>query len=290
LPIAFALLFALTTACTRDADDASRAIMLADKGQNDEAARLLETHLGKRPSDAKARRLLVRVYGAIGNLGKARDHAGELARQLGPASPVPWLELGFALELSHRYDEALASYDEASRVAPKSAEGPRTGGLRAARWGEHELARPRLEEALRRDPRDAVAWHALGVACLGLDDRDGATRAYTSGLLADPQALENRVGLATVALLRHDAAAALAQYDAILALRPRNGDAMLGRAWALGELGRDDEAARSLCDARAVGASPAIIRNQEHALAARRAAAGEPPLPSCAARASDPAR
>jgi tetratricopeptide (TPR) repeat protein len=280
---------ALATGCAREADDATRAIMLADKGRNEEAAALLEAHLRKQPSDVKARRLLVRVYGALGDLGKARAHADELSRTLGVASPIPWLELGFALELTHRYDEALAAYDEATRVAPQSAVGPRTGGLRAARWGEHELARPRLEEALRRDPRDAVGWHGLGVVCVALGDLDGATRAYTSGLVADPEALENHLGLATVALLRHDAAAALAQYEAILARRPRHADAMLGRAWALGELRRDDEAARALCDAAALGASPAIVRNQERALAARRAAVGAPPMPGCAAR-SDPAR
>jgi Flp pilus assembly protein TadD len=215
----------------------------------------------------------VRVHGLSGDLGRAEVEARVLAHELGPSSPIPWIELGAVLELAHRYDEALERYDQAAAVAPKDPVGPRTGGLRAARWGEHEEARPRLEEALRRDARDARVWHALGLVCLGLSDLPAADRAYRSGLAADPHALENRVGLATLALVAHDAGAALVQYDAILAARPKNGDAMLGRAWALAELGRLAEAEAALRAAASLGADRGVVRRQAHALAQKRAAA-----------------
>lgn len=245
--------------------------MLADKGRYEEARAALEAHLHTHPRDIPARRLLVRVHGLSGDLGKAEAEAKVLAHELGPSSPVPWIELGSVLELAHRYDEALERYDQAAVVAPRDPIGPRTGGLRAARWGEHEEARPRLEEALRRDPRDAAVWHALGLVCLGLEDLAAAERAYRSGLLADPRALENRVGLATLALVTNQPAAALEQYDAILEARPKNADAMLGRAWALGALGRLDEAEAALRGAARLGADRAIVRRQARALAEKRA-------------------
>jgi tetratricopeptide (TPR) repeat protein len=245
--------------------------MLADKGRYEEAAATLRAHLHVHPRDVPARRLLVRVHGLSGRLDRAQAEARVLARELGPSSPVPWIELGSVLELAHRYDEALEHYDEAAVVAPRDPVGPRTGGLRAARWGEHEAARPRLEEALRREPKDAAVWHALGVVCLGLGDLPAADRAYRSGLAADPAALENRVGLATLALIGRDPTGALEQYDAILRARPKHADAMLGRAWALSALGRLEEAERSLRDAAALGADRDIVRRQARALAEKRA-------------------
>jgi Flp pilus assembly protein TadD len=239
---------------------------LVDKGQHAQAALLLEQQLAEAPRDTELRRLLIRVYAVDGQLGQARRHADVLFTQLGRASAVPWIELGHALELAHRYDDALEHYDQAAAVAPHDPLGPLTGGLRAARWGEAELAEPRLVEALRRDPRAANAWHALGLVRLKLGDAKGAKVAYSSGLRADPHALENRLGLATVALAEGNARDALAQYDAILAARPKFGDAELGRAWALMRLGRLDEARDALDRAYRLGANRAVIANQRRLL------------------------
>ena len=72
---------------------------------------------------------------------RARE-AEELARTSGPSDPTPYIELGHALELAHRYDEALEAYDAAASAAPASPAGPREGGMRCARWGEAEEAQP----------------------------------------------------------------------------------------------------------------------------------------------------
>lgn len=244
--------------------------MLVQKGRPAEAAQELAAYLQKHPEALAERRLLIRVYASMGQMGQAQDQAQALARVLGPASPVPWVELGYALELSHRYDEALDQYDRAAEVAPRDPLGPLTAGLRAARWGEAELAEPRLVEALRRDTRNAEAWHALGLARARLGNLDGAAAAYRSGLLADPQAIANHVGLATLALVRGDASAALAEYDAIISARPKFADAHLGRSWALMRLGRLDDAQRALDRAQDLGASARPLGMQRRALAALR--------------------
>lgn len=242
--------------------------MLSQKGQDDAAIALLKAHLSKHPRDIAERRQLIRLYAVTSDLGKAEREAAELARFLPPDSPVPWLEIGHVLELAHRYEEALSMYDRAAEVAPRDPAGPRTGGLRAARWGEWELSAPRLEEALRRDPRAADVWHALGLMRLQLGDLDGAATAYKSGLVANPAALENRIGLATLALKRGAPAEALREYDSVLAARPGFGDGYLGRAWALMALGRLDEARESLDKARRHGADAHAIDRQTDLLTA----------------------
>src|SRR5258706_4703621 len=181
-----------------------RATMLVDKGRTEEASSLLVTYLQKHPDAVAERRLLIRVEASRGQLGKAQAQILLVEKQLGPHSPIPLVELGHALELSHRYDEALAAYDQAAEVSPRDPLGPLTGGLRAARWGELDLAEPRLREAVRRGPKDPAAWHAFGLVLLSRGNLEGAEQAYRSGLLADPGALENRVGLATLALSRGD--------------------------------------------------------------------------------------
>jgi tetratricopeptide (TPR) repeat protein len=266
------------SACATQSDILGQATLLADHERYAEAQALLEKRLRSQPDDVAARRLLIRVFGLEGDLGRARQQAEELARHTGPKSPVPWVELGHALELAHRYDEALAMYDRAAEWAPADPLGPRTGGLRAARWGERELARPRLEEALRRDSRDAVVWHALGLVCLGLGDLRAAERAYRSGLMADPQALENHVGLATLAFVAERPDAALREYDAILAERPNHADALLGRSLALMELRRLDEAERALAQAAERGANRAVVAKQQRLLAGLRAGSPSRPI------------
>ncbi|HVY26927.1 MAG TPA: tetratricopeptide repeat protein [Polyangiaceae bacterium] len=254
-----------------------RATMLMDKGQTEPASALLRGYLKEHPNALAERRLLVRVEAARGQLGAAQAEVEVLEKQLGPHSPIPLVELGHALEMAHRYDEALAAYDQAAEVAPRDALGPLTGGLRAARWGELEWAEPRLTEAVRRGPKDPAAWHALGVVRLSLGDLTGAEQAYRSGLLADPAALENRVGLATLAISRGDLASALVQYDAIAARRPNLADAQLGRSFALMGLGRFAEAHRALDEAARLGGDPKVVAAQRSALARRTSPHPAPP-------------
>jgi tetratricopeptide (TPR) repeat protein len=257
------LLCAWCCACASPAaSPLPRATLLMTKGRADEASKVLRGYLTQYPSAVPERRLLIRVEAFRGQLGAAEAEVAVLARQLGAASPIPLVELGHALEVAHRYDEALAAYDRAAEVAPRDALGPLTGGLRAARWGELDWAEPRLREALRRDPKDPAAWHALGLVQLSLGNLAAAEQSYRSGLLADPDALENRVGLATLSLSRGDLRAALVQYDAIVARRPKLADAQLGRSFALMGLGRYAEARVALDEAARLGGDPRVVSAQ----------------------------
>jgi tetratricopeptide (TPR) repeat protein len=265
LSLALALAPVLVPGCARPSP-ADRAQSLVRRHREDEAVALLRAELAVHGGDLPARRLLVRLLGYTGDMAGARAQTEELARLLGPNDPTPYIELGHALELAHRYDEALASYDQAAAVAPTLPAGPREGGMRAARWGEVASARPRLEEAVRRGANDAETWHALGLVRLTLGDAGGAYEAYRAGTRVEPTAPESWLGLATVAVSRNDAEGALAAYDRLLALRPRFGAAELGRAWALAKLGRRDDAARALDHAAELGAPAANIARQRAVL------------------------
>jgi tetratricopeptide (TPR) repeat protein len=245
-----------------------RAQALVRQHREDEAVAALRTRLASHPDDLPARRLLVRVLALVGDLVSARVEVSELGKRLPADDPTPYLELGHALELTHRYDEALEAYDEASRAAPLSPEGPREAGMRCAHWGESDLARPRLDEALRRGAHDVDTWHALGVVRLNLGDDQGAEQAYRAAAGADPASATPWLGLATVGIVRGDAALALSAYDAVLERKPRFAAAELGRAWALARLGRMAEASQAIHRAQELGAPAENVARQRAALAA----------------------
>jgi len=255
----------LSAACQRPSA-VQRAQAFVRMHRENEAAALLRERVRSEPKDLQARRLLVRVLGFVGDLAAARAEATELASRLPADDPTAYLELGHALELAHRYDEALAAYDEAGVRAPLSPAGPREGGMRSARWGEAQWAAPRLEEAIRRGAGDPETWHALGLVRLHLNDVDGAEQAYRNGVATDPRSGENWLGLATVAVARGDAGGALDAYDQVVARAPRSGAAHLGRAWALAKLGRKQDASRALDRAQELGASAANVARQRAAL------------------------
>jgi tetratricopeptide (TPR) repeat protein len=256
----------LVFSCAVRPSAVDRAQSLVRQHREEDAVTELRQDLARSPDDVRARRLLVRLLGLTGDLPGARRETEELARRMGPNDPTPYLELGHALELAHRYDEALGAYDDAAAAVPSSPAGPREGGMRCARWGETAAARPRLEEAVRRGANDVETWHALGLVRLHLGDFEGAEQAYRSGAAADANAPESWLGLASVAVAQGDATKALDAYDHLRALRPRFAPAELGRAWALARLGRKEDAARALDHAAELGAPPGNVARQRAGL------------------------
>ena len=243
-----------------------RALALSRQERRSEAEEVLRTELREHPEDVAARKLLVRLLGFDGDLGAARAEVDQLRAHVPSGDPSPEIELGHALELAHRFDEALEEYDRAASVAPSSPAGPLEGGTRCARWGLPDEALPRLEEAVRRGAHDADTFHTLGLVRLRLNDLEGAEKAYREGLRADPSHDENLLGLATVAVVREDARGALSAYDALVKKHPSYASGQLGRAWALAKLGKKDEARAALSRAEALGAPKTNIDKQRQAL------------------------
>lgn len=271
-----------SAACARPSPPA-RAAQLVRLGREAEAITLLRAELAKRPDDVASRRMLVRVLALSGDLDGARREVDRLRKEL-PGDPVPLVELGHAYEIAHRFEDALAAYDAAAAEAETNPLGPREGGMRAARWGEHEAALPRLEEAVRRGARDAETYHALGLVRVHARDLRGADAAYRAGLAADPRSHENLLGLATVAVVRDDPEGALAAYDRLLAAEPTFAPAELGRAWALTRLGRSQEATTALDHARTLGTPAETVERQRAKLAELGRAEASPLTPPPARR------
>lgn len=196
----------------------------------------------------------------------------EKLRDSNRSDPRAWIDLGHGYELQHRYDDALAAYDEAARVAPKDPRGPREGGLRCAKWGEHAAAAPRLAEAIKRGDDEPATYHALGLVRLQLNDRKGAREAYEAGLRT-PRGKDDAtcvLGLATLAIVEDNPTEALRWYDELVKRRPNHADAHLGRAWALASLKRFDEADAAIEEAVSRGAKADDVKRMKAFVASSR--------------------
>jgi tetratricopeptide (TPR) repeat protein len=265
LSVAAALALSVA-ACTVPATQ--RAMSLTRQHRETEAIATLRADLTKHPDDLEARKLLARLLAFTGDFPAARAEVDTLAKLLPPGDPAPWIELGHAYELAHRFEEALAAYDTAASVAPSSPAGPLEGGLRCARWGEVDEARPRLEEAVKRGAHDVETFHTLGLVCLHQKDYAAAEAAYRAGIAADSKDATCWIGLATVGVAEGDASKALTAYDGVLARNATYAPAALGRAWALLKLGRHDDAKRAIDRAEQLGAPPANVAKARALLAA----------------------
>jgi len=112
---------------------------------------------------------------------------------------LPFFMRAGSLETEHRWSELRALSKAWRRADPRSAEPSFIESALEERVGHYEAARSKLEQAVFRNPRHALAWSALVRVRLHFEDLGGARDAYThltslsmvlaDRLLAEHQAL-----------------------------------------------------------------------------------------------------
>ncbi|HEY3500755.1 MAG TPA: tetratricopeptide repeat protein [Polyangiaceae bacterium] len=115
-------------------------------------------------------------------------------------------------------------------------------GMAALEKQDFAGAKAILEQARKKDPKDAQAAFYLGVALEGVEDKAGAEREYRAALDLDPKLPDPAVNLSQLLLDSGNAAGALTVVDAGLKASPKHPDLLLNRAVALEGGGKKDEA------------------------------------------------
>jgi tetratricopeptide (TPR) repeat protein len=161
-----------------------------------------------------------------------------------------------------RLTEAGAEYERALALAPDDAELHLRRGAVAVTEGRHDLALERLERALQLKPDYASAYELLGLMSFLHGDIQTTWAHYRKAKQLDPNAPWIRLRIARLYSWSAQTNAALAEWDAILALpnetitKPFAADwqgikmsfqvmALTHRAGLLAEAGRTEEAARA---------------------------------------------
>ncbi|MGX5820529.1 tetratricopeptide repeat protein [Chitinophaga lutea] len=106
-------------------------------------------------------------------------------------------------------------------------------GLKDLYYGKYQTAKQNLEKAIAAKPTDARGYYYLGLAELGLENKDAAAAAFTKGLAAVPNSPLLTAGLGRIDLLNGKTAEAKQKFDAA----------------STASEGRDGDVARAIADA-----------------------------------------
>jgi Flp pilus assembly protein TadD len=200
------------------------ALLLHHERKLDEAEQVLRQVLERHPADADALRVLARVEADRGR-PKVAEWALSQVRKLSPHDPAA----------------------------------PNDLGVLALRRGDAAGARAHFEEATALDPRFVQAWSNLGALALSYRDYAAAADAYGRAARFEPSRWETRLACGWALEGQGKPSLARAEYEAVLALKPGQDDALFGRAAALRAEG-DLAGARVAFERYASGEKPARLK------------------------------
>ena len=229
-------------ACAPDSDGRSfeRAEAAMAKGDYASARVELLNAARERPTDAAVQlataTTLLELGDAVGGDAAARE-----ARRLGADAAAVAILIGDAAIM--RGDAAAAATAAQRLPASHAANRARILGGAAMISDDPAMAIMRFREGLTVASDDARLHIDLGHALIASGDIEGAQAAALRARALDARRVGAHLLIARIAEQRQDMRAALAAYDAALALQSRNVVALVGRAAMLGELGRADEIA-----------------------------------------------
>ncbi|MGA7809149.1 tetratricopeptide repeat protein [Bradyrhizobium sp.] len=200
------------------------------------------------------------------NLGLSLERLGKLeqalacydsALALNPRSAEGCNNRGNVLKALNRTDEALASYEQALALNSDYAEALNGRGSLLEIRNRPDDALACYDRALQVKPNYADAFNHRGNALKRLGRTEEALASYEAAVALNPNlvAALNNYGAMLKEMNRFDEA--LAKYDQALALDPTSIAALNNRGVVLAELGRSDEALSSY--GKALALSPDLV-------------------------------
>ena len=180
---------------------------------------------------------LVLIFGIVGALGWYSYRIWRWQRA------GAWNKRGLILARQKRYQEAIAAYERASAIAPKSAAPWSNRGIALVRLDRFDEALAAYDHAISLDKSDDAPWLNRGVILSRLKSYDEALVAYNHALAlnpTEPLVWYNLASLLSDDLNRRDKAlviceSAFARGISIAGIWATKGD-------ALHALGQEDEA------------------------------------------------
>lgn len=171
-----------------------------------------------------------------------------------------WLAQGSCLTNLKRYEQALASFNEAVELDPNSANGWLGRGLALCRLERYEQALVSLEKVIELDLNNALVWFGRGTLLYYLQRYEEALASYDKAIELNQNYVSAWFsrGELLERLKRYEAA--LASFDQGIKLDCSNARAWGKRGWVLKNLQRNEEALESFDKAIDLNPDDAWVR------------------------------
>lgn len=209
-------------ALATDPDFVRGLIQRADLLTNDDPAlaeRDLKRALTLWPQDVGVRLRLAGFYEARDRAADAMQVYGE-ASKLDPTDPYAFIYRSALKRLSNDAAGALRDADLAIKADPKTADGYTARAEALAALNRVDEAMGAYRDALRVEPKALTALIGIGFLSRKADKLDEGLQALDAALKIDPKNVEALFDRAMVWGAKGDAKRAIADYDAVIALRP----------------------------------------------------------------------
>lgn len=172
------------------------------------------------------------------NLAEGIPQLSAAIEKYKPERAEYYLQLADALQQTGQLARAVPLYREAVRRNPKSAIALQKLGTALRRAGQGGESAAVLEQATSAGPRSAVAWHELGLAYRATGNTAAALAAIRKALAFDPDFPEAQNNLGSLRFVGGDLAAAEASFREAIRVRPDYADAQANLASLLSGEGR----------------------------------------------------
>ena len=199
--------------------------------------------LDRRTRDADEQaRIAVRAPAVFTRLRGAMEyrHTGVARRTRQPGAVVDQIYVGRGLAqlYYHRgtayydkgeYDRAIADFDQALRLQPKSAATYNYRGLAKLAFGDDQGAMRDFDEAIRADSTFSPAYYNRGAQRATVRDFGGAIADMTKLISLNPDYVDAYLGRANLRGSAKDTSGAMEDYSKALTLAPNSAEAFQGR-------------------------------------------------------------
>ena len=163
------------------------------------------------------------------------------AIEIKPDCQDTWCNRGIALNDLGRYEEAIASYDRAIEIQPDSHQAWYNQGITLCYLGRYAEAIASYDRAIEIQPDYHEAWFRQGNTLRYLGRYKEAIASYDRAIEIEPGFLKTLYmrGITLFSLGRYEEA--IASYDRAIAIKPDDHETWSGRGNALSSLGRYEE-------------------------------------------------
>jgi cellulose synthase operon protein C len=239
------------------------------RGQGDQSKAWLDKALALAPRDTDTLRAVARWHYATGQHDEA-EARWKAALKIDPRNTGVIVDLAdFEFNVRLDVDAAAKLYDEALQVNPSLAGARYALGNMELRRNQLEAALRHLQEAARLSPGNALPWVSIAQVHRQRGDRERALEAYGSALKAQASYYPARLERGQL-LLARDPAKALADFEAAARAQPRATEARVGAGMAQQLLKKPDAALAHYQAAIAIDPQNALALNNAAWLASDR--------------------